>query len=1054
MKYIYLYIVFFLSCVVGFTACQSDRLMPQDGEGEEVTLRLSYIAPQETEATSTRAAITAYEEYKVHNLYVYIVDGSGAVVFKNLYNYDALQSKSEYNGSSNPDKTKGHVDIKTTTGTKSIYAIANIAGSGDTYALVKDITEEVLNSKTTKAEIEGLFATLSQETLSRINGRLMMSGVLKDVQLSESTKNITIPLERVTAKVEFTIKAGEGVTFTPQHWMVYRVPKKVALFPNLDPNGGVNTDSDFFDNATPMVFEGDAAGGEAANSFTYYQFENIKSPKENPANYKEREKQEKKRSSTNPTKVENGDWIYAPKNGTYVVLYGRYEKKESDETVTIAQVQYTIHLGYIKGDASDYSCKRNNHYKYTITVKDVQDIIVEAQATNETVERATGAEGQVTNGPRNMVFDAHYSQFTMKFSKKALDAAFKEVGNDISKLYVVYDPVKAGNIEWVKFVRNDHPDPNYIATYPGDKSQDLLNVQQLFEDLREHRGSYRFYEEDGEKYLYYTVFIDEYYYDDLNFWQFVNKPDRSLRLMIGGENSVSYDTKSEYSTTRYGIWQKSIKTGYPEGVSEALGFETMDETYGTPFEDKDDKGVPYNDWIGVEDGTLQGKGKPLGNSRTDGWFNSVMSWYLTNSIGYQSHGTSPKKCTHEQYWHNYNNRPELRRWDNYVDLHKVVTRQSHPKAEGWGVYQLVRDGTTKPKSKLQGAYPSYNRARYACLSRNRDENGNGYIDRDELKWYMPAIDQLSSIWQVSGKINREDQMYREPSYYLSLARPKYVHYLSSTIISPSSSADNYVKNGYTLIANMSLAWKWRNNLRVLWAEEGSSTSDRRESLWWSKLGVHEYANRCVRSLKSDHFVFYPVGTPSEYDSQNRVITVLTNGAIDPNNYRDVKTNYLEGEYPPHTERSAFNRAASSFKVAKDFIAYPGRTYTEGYTWNDIFRYYGCASYSEEPGAGDKGKWRVPNQREVQLMSEHSLIGTYTWDDIKHKPPYARKEDYGKPIQVWSSTSFSSPGEIYKQGHAFIGMDKGVALQRKGHQNENGKNLKPGFRLRCVRDYTD
>ncbi|MCQ5300080.1 hypothetical protein NE644_22010, partial [Blautia wexlerae] len=33
-----------------------------------------------------------------------------------------------------------------------------------------------------------------------------------------------------------------------------------------------------------------------------------------------------------------------------------------------------------------------------------------------------------------------------------------------------------------------------------------------------------------------------------------------------------------------------------------------------------------------------------------------------------------------------------------------------------------------------------------CLSRNRDENGNGKIDLDELKWYLPATDQLASMF--------------------------------------------------------------------------------------------------------------------------------------------------------------------------------------------------------------------------------------------------------------------------------------------------------------------
>lgn len=33
-----------------------------------------------------------------------------------------------------------------------------------------------------------------------------------------------------------------------------------------------------------------------------------------------------------------------------------------------------------------------------------------------------------------------------------------------------------------------------------------------------------------------------------------------------------------------------------------------------------------------------------------------------------------------------------------------------------------------------------------CYDRNRDLNGNGVIDDDEFKWYLPAIDQLAGAW--------------------------------------------------------------------------------------------------------------------------------------------------------------------------------------------------------------------------------------------------------------------------------------------------------------------
>ncbi len=33
-------------------------------------------------------------------------------------------------------------------------------------------------------------------------------------------------------------------------------------------------------------------------------------------------------------------------------------------------------------------------------------------------------------------------------------------------------------------------------------------------------------------------------------------------------------------------------------------------------------------------------------------------------------------------------------------------------------------------------------------TKNRDRNGNGYIDNDEIEWYVPAVDELAYLWEV------------------------------------------------------------------------------------------------------------------------------------------------------------------------------------------------------------------------------------------------------------------------------------------------------------------
>ncbi|MBR8728809.1 hypothetical protein IX332_000112 [Porphyromonas levii] len=1054
MKYKYIKLLALLVLVVMGASCVNPREAELHEESSNINLSIRYSSDPVVVKNPLKASISDYEEYKVHNLYLFIVDGNGEILNRKFFKYEDLQEKKEYDGKTTTDLTQGVVDVKTMTTLKRIYAIANVEDTKSDFVSLSDgITTDFLEGVADETGVKNLFATLSQETLSRINGRLLMSGVLEVPTKPAPGSTLTIPLTRVVAKVEFIIKGGEGIKFTPLTWTVHRVPKKVSVFPSDDSNGRVNDATDFFDVETPKVFEGDAAGGEAANSFVYYQYENIKPAKKSITSFRARELQEKE--PTTNGKVENGAWVNAPDNGTYVVLTGKYEKKEADGKITTAYVTYTVHLGFIrdgKPDFNDYNCRRNTHYIFEITVMGVEKIIVEAKAESETIEEESGAEGHVIRGPENIIFDSHYVQFVTKFERTLLESTFADLekkGEDISSLYIVDTPYGSDDISWVEFYHNE-TNHTQVATYPGQNSPELMNVEGMLTFLKGAASDNTKFvkESDGKEYIYLTVFVNEYYYEDKDFWTFVNKPDRSMILRVGGSNYVSYDTKSEYSDSPFTIRQKSIKTGYSEGAPEALGFETLDESAGVTF--RFDKPANYPDWNGLEDGTDAGKGKPIGNSRDDGWYNSVMAWGLTNGYGYQNHGTSGEDPRNDSYWSTTTNKKEIRLWSNYINRNRVVTVNEvnnltdNGIPEGWGTYYLVEDGVEKTKkaNRINPTTTSYNRARYACLSRNRDLNGDGYINKNEVRWYMPAEHQLTDIWQMSGSINREDHLYKQPSYYSG--KSKYVHYLSSTVTAVGS-----------------IEYDLRNNLRVLWAEEGASTSHLINSVYWTnpRLEPSMHLNRCVRTLNKEHQPDAKVGPPSALQvfGTDKVIVALTyNGQkVDTNNYRDVDTDWLTGEYPSHSERSPFNRPASKFQVAKNYLSDlnsgDGR---HGIRWIDRNSpTFGCSTYSETPA--DKGTWRVPNQRELQLMAEYDLVGTFTKMDYDRGD--IKYEEIGKGIQVWSSTYYSNAAGTDNIARAFIGSDAGVALQLQmnsftDQHRKDPNNNSPGFRLRCVRDY--
>ena len=54
---------------------------------------------------------------------------------------------------------------------------------------------------------------------------------------------------------------------------------------------------------------------------------------------------------------------------------------------------------------------------------------------------------------------------------------------------------------------------------------------------------------------------------------------------------------------------------------------------------------------------------------------------------------------------------------------------------------------------------------YSCLSRNRDNNGNGVIDPEELRWYTAAINQLVGMWVGNESLSQTARLYQPMDAY-------------------------------------------------------------------------------------------------------------------------------------------------------------------------------------------------------------------------------------------------------------------------------------------------
>ena len=179
-----------------------------------------------------------------------------------------------------------------------------------------------------------------------------------------------IELSRVDARITFKVKGENNgysdFSFVPDRYWVCNIPQGTYVFPKdedyIKENGAYASMT--YDDA--VNFEGEDKDG--FNIFEFYLPENRLAPKkritsakiteENGKTYDAesmyalRERQEKVSIENNPNKpgqvVENGEFVYANANSTYVMFHGTlsYTKNEGGSPKFVnADVTFTVHLG-------------------------------------------------------------------------------------------------------------------------------------------------------------------------------------------------------------------------------------------------------------------------------------------------------------------------------------------------------------------------------------------------------------------------------------------------------------------------------------------------------------------------------------------------------------------------------------------------------------------------------------------------------------------------------------------------------------------------------------
>lgn len=766
--------------------CQREVELTKVEKGLPVSISFNVEVPKMDEVVNTRA--TDEQETKIEKMAILFYDADRANSKPVVVKVKDLGAPTLENTTTNW-LYKINLDEKQLDGVYSgtwyMYPIANY----DKYTVVD------LNNLAGKTLAEFKEYTITASGRNITSTSVMMSGrygtddnTTITLKPGENTFDNVFHLKRIVSKSIFKFKNGSGVTFTPQKYSIYNYSTSSTLLERnaLDEYAGAGSFMEFKD---LPINEKDA---ENLPTFFFYMPENVQKAanKEGSWAYTDREKRVADDYNT---------FANAPANATYVVVEGTYSGpgKTGDEGTVTGTVKYTIHLGNFdtredKGGSFDnFSVKRNTKYTYTVTVNGVNSIIVEA-TTN--VEGQPGAEGYIIKPSPHVVvnLDSHYENVLLSFSKTNIEKCIVSGTVPAGEGKMTSFTVKEGStdshlkdIAWVKFGKP--ASETTFANYPGDDG--LVNIYKLIDEIKVNDDTHCIISGDN---VYTQAYVDEYFYNDKPYKDFVNTEDRILSFTIGNAN-ISQDGQSTYvEGNGFTLKQKSIKTFYNDNAGNPFGLETVEETPDNTFSESTD----YQD---------------LGTNAQNG---------LTNTRAIVQNASSQN-------------------WTDFVNItNNGFTGSTAP--------------TASEIMTAKGANPLYQ-----CLSRNRDLNGNGTIDQDEIKWYVPTYRQYIYLW-CGMKSIPPNITFEHENYVTSM------------------------KGGY----------------RIWWAYEGTAIGS-------AEGGAAKV--RCVRNLTDR------TDDVSAISSTNDNYTVTITGLKD----EALRTNTQEGEYPEHIHSDPSSTLPRAFTIAKN-----------------------------------------------------------------------------------------------------------------------------------------
>ena len=874
------------------SSCSEDIFPGGSESNEDVTISLAYsdVSPRDI-VVNSRA--TDAEERHLDNLYIYIFDGNG-----NLKGYKGIEGEANLIQNTSSTTKAEITGIKTRSGESYIYAVANISSTGlypvetinGTVAANKlpiNLNEEKARAGEYDFTLDQLKAlTFNRENTSIDVSTFLMSGAVQTGNLVNITTAGTINgdnairLSRIVSKVKFTIEAAkeEGITRS------FKLDTYDIM--NIAKEGRLIGKIDGNDRIEAEKVNNNIGNHigvndveDGAQFFEVYLPENLQNKVKSVNSQAERED-----DSQTTSKV----FTNAPAKGTYVVLKGKYEETKNGTTRS-ADVTYYVHLGDCTKDVDNYDVERNCKYTYNITVAGVDKIIVEALKQDGADQ--PGAEGVVLEygaKGKNMTLDSHYEYMVMRFYQDDIKG-LKDAGKGyFYQVYALGKHTDVINVGATTVGKDNGVDTSWIQ-FAIKCSRD--GSSSTYSTDRTNRGTACSY--PGTEYsrdLYTVEEFLKYLYNNANSTRIWTKSDSKGKYI----DATCFISENYYKNL---TWNQYVNDVDKRAFYVANEVETSND--GRSVYAKTQYGLTQYNIQTFYDRSKAGSITAYGCETIN---DEEGKGFSVNGGGstYQSAGSDT-----------WNGRANM-----VVDI--------NTRTDTW---KSLKNNTSLIK---------------ACMSRNRDLNGDGKISDDEIRWYAPTISQYIGIWIGEEIMSGESKLFNKATSTLSTSNDPGCRmlYYSST----------YNENTY-------------------FSEEGLATNHN-NSAYPPKLV------RCLRNLKSNDVGYNK--TPDKYYTYESSVVTLNN--VDE---KALNTSGEQGELNTHTERSALNKPAKKFKISKD--KYYGERYKYGGNWHwtgitptqehVVGGTFKCYNNYEE---GDK-KWRVPNQRELSVMflvDKDKITNTY------------------------------------------------------------------------------